>query len=73
MDYSQTIDDVCENLEDYNPAKKRRVLLVFDDMLADTESNKKIKSLVTELFLRGKEVNVSFAFISQSYIKCLNL
>ena len=73
MDYSQTIDDVCENLEDYNPAKKRRVLLVFDDMLADTESNKKIKSLVTELFLRGKEVNVSFLFISQSYIKCLNL
>ena len=46
---------------------------MFDDMLADTESNKKIKSLVTELFLRGKEVNVSFAFISQSYIKCLNL
>ena len=73
MDYSQTIDDVCENLEDYNPAKKRRVLLVFDDMLADTESNKKIKSLVTELFLRGKEVNVSFVFISQPYIKCLNL
>ena len=73
MDYSQTIDDVCENLEDYNPAKKRRVLLVFDDMLADTESNKKIKSLVTELFLRGKEVNVSFVFISQSYIKCLHL
>ena len=73
IDYWQTIDDVCENLEDYNPAKKRRVLLVFDDMLADTESNKKIKSLVTELFLRGKEVNVSFAFISQSYIKCLNL
>ena len=46
---------------------------MFDDMLADTESNKKIKSLVTELFLRGKEVNVSFVFISQSYIKCLNL
>ena len=60
-------------MEDYNPAKKRRVLIVFDDMLADTESNEKLSLIVTELFLRGKEVNVSFVFISQSYIKCLNL
>ena len=39
--YSQTIDDVYENLEDYNPKKKRRVLIVCDDMVADMESNKK--------------------------------
>ena len=38
--YSQTIDDVYENLEDYNPTKKRRVLIVFDDMIADIKSNK---------------------------------
>ena len=37
----QTIDDVYENLEDYNPTKKRRVLIVFDDMIADIKSNKK--------------------------------
>ena len=37
-DYSQTSDDDCENLEDYNPAKKRKVLIVFDDMIADIES-----------------------------------
>ena len=41
IDYSQTIDDVYENLEDHNPIKKKRVLLVFDDMTADMESNKK--------------------------------
>ena len=41
IDYSQTIDDVYENLEDYNPTKKRRVLIVFDDMIADIKSNKK--------------------------------
>ena len=46
---------------------------MFDDMLADTESNKKLSLIVTELFLRGKKVNVSFVFISQSYLKCLNL
>ena len=44
IDYSQTIDDVYENLEDHNPIKKKRVLLVFDDMTADMESNKKNKS-----------------------------
>ena len=38
--YSQTIDDIYENLEDYNPTKKRRVLILFDDMIADIESNK---------------------------------
>ena len=41
IDYSQTIDDVYEDLEDYNPLKKRRVLIVFDEMIAGVESNKK--------------------------------
>ena len=44
IDYSQKIDDVYENLEDYNSTKKRRVLILFDDMIADLKSNKKIKS-----------------------------
>ena len=69
IDYSQTIDDVYENLEDYNPTKKRRVLIVFDDMIADMESNKKLSPISTELFLRGKKSNISFVFISQSYFK----
>ena len=43
IDYSQTIGDVHENLEDYNPTKKRKLLMVFDDMIADMESNKEIK------------------------------
>ena len=42
VDYSQTIDDVYENLEDYGPTKKRRVLIIFDDMIADIESNTKL-------------------------------
>ena len=44
VDYSQTVNDVYENLEDYNPTKKRRVLIVFDDMIADIESNTEMKS-----------------------------
>ena len=42
IDYSQTMDDVYENLEDFNPTKKRKVLIVFDDMIADMESNKTV-------------------------------
>ena len=54
-------------MEDYNPTKKRRVLIVFDDMIADIESNNKLSPIVTELFLRGRKLNISLVFISQSY------
>ena len=69
IDYSQTIDDVYENLKDYDPLKKRKVLIVFDDMIADVEDNKKSSPIVTELFLRGTNLNMSLVFISQSYFK----
>ena len=69
IDYSSTIDDVYENLEDYNATKKRRVLIVFHDMIADMESNKKLSPIVTELILRGRKLNISLASISQSYFK----
>ena len=63
IDYSQIIDDVYENLQNYNPTKKRRVLMVFDDMIADMELNKKLSPNVTELFLRGRKLNISLVFI----------
>ena len=50
IDYSQTVDDVYENLEDYNATKKRKVLMVFDDMITDLEANKKLSFIVTEFF-----------------------
>ena len=69
IDYSQTIDNVYENLKDYDPLKKRKVLIVFDDMIADVEDNKKSSPIVIELFLRGTNLNMSLVFISQSYFK----
>ena len=69
VDYSQTIDDVYEKLEDYNPTKKGRVLIVFDDMIADMEFNKKLSPKVNDLLLRGRKLNISLAFISQSYFE----
>ena len=64
IDYLQTIDDDYENLEDYDPWKKRRVLIEFDDMITDTESNKKLGPLVTDVFLRGKKFNIYLVFVS---------
>ena len=69
IEYSQTIDEVYENLEDCNPSKKRRALTVFDDMIADMESNNTLSPIVTELFLRGRKLNILLVFISQSYFK----
>ena len=68
IDYSQTTDDVYENLETYNPTKKRCFNRV-DDMIADMESNKKLSPIVTELYLRGRKLNVPLFVISQSYLK----
>ena len=71
--YSQTIYDVYKNLEDYNPSKKRKVLIVFDDMIADMESNKKLSPKLTELFLRGRKLNISLVLCQNLISKCLKL
>ena len=71
IDYSQTIGDVHENLEDYNPTKKRKVFIAIDDMIADMESNKKLHLKVTELLSGDRKLNISLVFISQSYFKVL--
>ena len=69
MEYSDDMQDVYKNIEDYNPIKKRKVLIVFDDMIADMINNNKLNSIVTELFIRGKKLNISSVFITQSYFK----
>ena len=69
MEYSNDIQDVYKNIEDYNPIKKRKVLIVFDNMIADMINNNKLNPIVTELFLRGRKLNVSIVFITQSYFK----
>ena len=56
-----------KNIEKYSPNKKRKTLLVFDDMIADMLGNKKCKPIVTELFIRDRKLNLSHAFITQSY------
>ena len=69
MEYSNDMQDVYKNIEDYNPRKNRKILIVFDDMIADMINNKKLDPIVTELFIRGRKINISIVFINQSYFK----
>ena len=66
MEYSNDMQNVYKNIEDYNPIKKRKVLIVFDDMIADMISHNKLNPIVTELVIRGSKLNISIVFIMQS-------
>ena len=63
------MNDVYKNISKYNPDKENKLLIVFDDMIADMINNKKLNSIVTELFIRGRKQNISLVFITQSYFK----
>ena len=63
------MQDVYKNIKDYNPYKKREALIVFDDMIANMINNKKLNSIVTELFIRERKLNISIVVITQSYFK----
>ena len=73
IEYSSDMRDVYKNIEDYNPGKKRKLLKAFGHMISDMISNKKLNSVVTELFIRGRKLNISVVFITQSYFKVLKL
>ena len=63
------MDNIYKNVEEYNPNKKSKLLIIFGDIIADMLSNKKRNSIVTELFIKSRELNISFVFIRQSFFK----
>ena len=67
--YSNDMRDVYKNIDDYNPDKENKILIVFDDMIADMIHDQKLNSIVIELFIRGRKLNISLVFITQSYFK----
>ena len=69
LQYSNDMHDVYKNIDNYNSNKENKILIFFDDMIADMISNKKLNSIVTELFIRCRKLNISLVFISQSYFK----
>ena len=58
------MDDVYKNIDDYNPNRRRKILIVFDDMIADIMTNKKFEAIIKELFIRCRKINISLVFIT---------
>ena len=67
IESSNAMDDIYNNIDDYNPKRKRKILIVFDDMIPDIMTNKKFQAIIKELFIRCRKLNISLAFITQSY------
>ena len=61
-EYSNTMDDVYNNTDDYNPKKKRKILIVFDDMITDIVTNKRFQAIIKEIFIRCRKLNISLVF-----------
>ena len=61
------MDNIYQNIEKQNRNKIQKILIVFDDIIADILSNKKLRLIVTELLIRGRKLNISLVFITQSY------
>ena len=66
IEYSNTMNDIYNNTDDYNPRRKRKILLIFYDLTADILTNKQFQAIIKELFLRCRKLNISLVFITQS-------
>ena len=73
IEYSNDMQDVYKNIEDYNPGKKRKIIIVFDDMIADMMNNKKLNPLVTELFIRGRNLIFLLYLLLNCILNCQKL
>ena len=64
---SNSMDDILSNIEDYNRKRKRKVLIIFDDMIYHVMSDKKAQQILKDLFIRFRKLNISLCFLAQSY------
>ena len=69
MEYSNDMNDVLENINNYNKNRDKKVLIIFDHMIADIMRSKKFKAIVKEHFIRCRKLNISIVFITQSYFR----
>ena len=72
IEYSNDMQDVYKNIDEYNVDKVRKILIVFDYMIADMIDNKKLNSIVPDLFIRGRKLNIPLVFITQLYFEVPN-
>ena len=64
IEYSSTMDDVYNKIDNYNLKRKRKILIVFDDMIADIMTNKRFQTMIKDLFIRCRKLNISLVFIT---------
>ena len=69
IEYSNDMNDVLEDINNYNKNRDKKVLIIFDDMIPDIMRSKKFKAIVKELFIRCRKLNISIVFITQSYFR----
>ena len=67
IEYSNDTDEIYKNIEEYSPNKNCKIFIIFDNMVADMLGNQKPNPIVTEYFIRGRKLNISLVFITQSY------
>ena len=67
IEYSNDMNDIHKDIKEYNPNKKQKILIVFDDVIADMLINKKLNPIVTELFIKGRKLNI-FLFLSHNFL-----
>ena len=67
IEYSNSMDDIFSEIEDYNKKRKRKILIIFDDMISHVLSDKKAQQILKDLFIRCRKLNISLCFLTQSY------
>ena len=67
IEYSSTMDDIFENIEDYKKKRKGKVLIIFDDMISHVMSDRKAQQFLKDFFIRCRKLNISLCFLTQSY------
>ena len=69
IEYSNDMNDVLDDTNNYNKNRDKKVLIIFDDMIADIMRSEQFKAIVKELFIRSRKLNISVVFITQSYFR----
>ena len=67
IEYSNSMDDILSDIEDYNKKRKRKILIIFDDMISHVMPVKKAQQILKDLFVRCRKLNISLCFLTQSY------
>ena len=71
IEYSNSMHDILSDIEDYNKKRKRKILIIFDDMISHVISDKKAQQILNDLFIRCRKLNISLCFLTQSVIRNL--